>query len=248
MSTLYEEYHKRIARTKSQERLIDCNNFTYINFFRYILPIIKSRNYKTILDVGSGAGTIDFFLGSLGFCVTGIDISKIAIEKAINSAKNLQLQRSVFFQYVEFVEKFFTKEKFDIILCSEVIEHCKNDKRFLLKVHSLLKKDGLLIISTPLITAPLYRLGLAGKFDIQVGHLRRYSKDEILTLIRQSGFVIEKDIETEGLIRNSLYTFQKFNFLVRFIKFFLVQVITKIDDIFGKFFGYSDIIILARKK
>lgn len=248
MSSFYDNYHANVVKTKKQTGLIDESNFTYKNFFRYILPIISNFKKRcSILDIGSGAGTISLFLAEHGYKVVGIDISQKAVEASIQSAKELDLETKVSFFNTGF-KKFDYTKKFDIAICLEVIEHYKEDERLLIKVHDLLKKNGLLILSTPLKTAPLNKLRLVTSFDKRVGHLRRYDRDEITTIITNSGFKVEKLIETEGIVRNSLYVFPLLGLVVRFIRGVITDIVTKIDDISGEFFGYSDLIVVARKK
>ena len=68
-------YHQK---TKAQHKIIDEGNFTY----RVILSIINKylKGTKKVLDIGCGAGTLDFYLANKGHNVTGIDISEKAIE------------------------------------------------------------------------------------------------------------------------------------------------------------------------
>lgn len=248
MSSFYDNYHVNVVKTKKQISLIDESNFTYKNFFRYIFPLISNFFKKcSILDIGSGAGTISLFLAEHGYKVVGIDISQKAVEASIQSAKELDLETKVRFFNTDF-KKFVYTKKFDIAICLEVIEHYKEDEVLLIKVHDLLKKNGLLILSTPLKTAPLNKLRLVTSFDKRVGHLRRYGRYEITTIITNSGFKVEKLIETEGIVRNSLYVFPLLGLVVRFIRGVITNIVTKIDDISGELFGYSDLIVVAKKK
>ena len=54
--------------------------FTYRHLIRILKPYLPK--VKKILDIGSGVGTIDFYLASKGKEVTGIEISKSAVELA----------------------------------------------------------------------------------------------------------------------------------------------------------------------
>jgi SAM-dependent methyltransferase len=47
------------------------------------------------------------------------------------------------------ITKKLANKKFDTIICAELLEHLENPYQFLREIHSLLKKDGELIISTP---------------------------------------------------------------------------------------------------
>lgn len=248
MSTFYDDYHMNVVKTKNQSDLINENNFTYKNFFRYIFPLILGfKKDCSILDIGSGAGTISLILAKHGYKVVGIDISKKAVNASIRSAKELGLETMVNFFNTDF-KKFDYTKKFDIAICLEVIEHYEEDEKLLIKIHNLLKKNSLLILSTPLKVAPLHKLGVTSSFDKRVGHLRRYTRDEITSKVSNSGFKVKRLIEIEGIVRNSFYVFPLLGFIVRFIRGIIADIVTKIDDVSGEFFGYSDLIVIARKK
>lgn len=237
----YEDFHKN---TLFQTRIINRNNFTY----RIILNIISKylESHRKILDIGCGAGTISLYLASKGKKVYGIDISNIAIKSCLESARKLGMESNVHFETMNFPNK-IPKEKFDFILLIEVIEHLKNDQLALDKTFSLLKKGGIAIISTPSKNAPLYKLGLAHEFDERVGHLRRYSLDELVGRCESAGFKILETRKTEGVVRNFLFLNPIAGKFIRFIKFFISDIVTFIDEISLKIFGESDIFVVVKK-
>jgi SAM-dependent methyltransferase len=47
------------------------------------------------------------------------------------------------------ITKKLANQKFDTIICAELLEHLENPYQFLRELHTLLKKEGALIISTP---------------------------------------------------------------------------------------------------
>jgi len=94
---VHEEYHSGI---KLQKRIISSNNFTYSKTIE--LTDKYFANLGNILDIGCGVGTVDFFLGSKGKIVRGIDISKKAIQFAIANSKVLGLQNKTKFSVVDF--------------------------------------------------------------------------------------------------------------------------------------------------
>lgn len=244
---LYDNYHRQLVKTSVQHRLIDSKNFTYINFHRYILPAIKKVSPINILDIGSGAGTLSLYLANLGFKVVGVDISSIAIKQSKLSSEYLGLKRNVVYKNCDVLD-FVHEKKFDLVLCLEVIEHIHDADKLVRKISKLLTRTGTIILSTPLDTAPLTRLGKTQEFDISVGHLRRYSKQSVFSLLHLNKFTISEFIETEGILRNALFVFPVLNNMLRYIRGPLVTMITILDDLLGKLFGYSDLIVIATKK
>jgi len=238
---LYEKYH---SKSREQNKIIKEKNFTYIN----ILPILNSclsKKVKNILDIGCGSGTISLYLASKGYSVKGIDISRAAINTCKDSANNMDL-KNVKFEILEFPKKIPTG-KYDLIFFSEVIEHLPNDEIALKKIHKLLSANGTLFLSTPSKNAPLYKLGFAKKFDNEVGHLRRYETKELIEKLEKCGYTIKATYKKESLMRNFLFLNPTAGKLIRLIKFFLVDVVTAIDNILAIAFGESQIIIIAQK-
>lgn len=51
--------------------------------------------------------------------------------------------------FAEDLDKHFESESFDCVICTEVLEHTKNDYKVIENVNKILKKDGYLLISAP---------------------------------------------------------------------------------------------------
>lgn len=241
IKNLYDEYH--ISR-KLQKRVIDEKNFTYRNLLTILQRYIKGKS--DILDMGCGVGTVAFYLASKGKNVTGIEISKNALNVARENAKLFGFDERIDFLLSDFPNTIPSRE-FDLIICSEVLEHLENDKMAVKKIYGLIKKEGVVIISTPSKNAPLYKLGLLEKFDKKVGHLRRYTLEELRTLFEETGFKILCTNKTEGIIRNFLFTNPLAGKFVRFIKWRISDLVTFIDNLTIPLFGESQIYLVVSK-
>lgn len=239
---LYEYYHRL---TKPQSRVINKNNFTYKNIITILERNLPKQKNIRLLDIGCGSGTLSLYFASMDYKVTGIDISDRAIKACRKSAKALSL-KNVDFEAVDFPNK-TPRGKYDFIIFSEVIEHLSDDMAAIKKVNSLLNPNGILFLSTPSKNAPLYKLRLTKKFDREVGHLRRYTIAEITNLCKSAGFKIVETKKEEGILRNFLFINPIAGKLIRFIKFYLVDIVTFLDKISLKLFGESDLVIIAKK-
>src|SRR5258708_4918049 len=237
---LYEEYH---TNTSVQFKIIKENNFTY----KLILPVLNKylKSEKNVLDIGCGAGTLSMYMAAKGNKVLGIDISEKAVHAAQKSAEVLDL-KNISFKAVEFPNEVPT-DTYDFILCSEVIEHLENDTLALKKIYQLLKPEGIAIITTPSKNAPMFRLGLANEFDKRVGHLRRYTLEEVVLQCKNAGFTILETNKAEGILRNFLFLNPIAGKFIRFIKCFLVDVVTYLDNATVPLFGESDLVIVLEK-
>jgi ubiquinone biosynthesis O-methyltransferase len=236
----YEVFHKK---TSAQKSLIKKNNFTYI----LSLPLIDKYLKKdySVLDIGSGAGTLALYAANKKCKVLGIDISKDAVKAANESVKNMHL-KNIRFEVVDFPNK-VPKGRFDFIIFTEVIEHIKDDNKAVKEIAKMLNKNGILFLSTPSKNAPLHKMGLTKKFDKRVGHLRRYSIDELESMLSKNNLKIIQTVKVEGILRNFLFTNDYAGKLVRFIKFKLSNIVTIIDNATIPLFGESNIIIVAKK-
>ncbi|MFH1089569.1 MAG: class I SAM-dependent methyltransferase [Candidatus Uhrbacteria bacterium] len=96
-----------------------------------------------ILDVGCGGGQDSKFLANKGCLVVGLDVSKKMIELAKKHAPEIK------FKNVD-VMKMLTSKKYDGIWCCRVFHHIsvKKQDKFLAKLKTLLKKDGILYITS----------------------------------------------------------------------------------------------------
>jgi len=104
----------------------------------------KPINEIEVIDIGCGAGPITRPIAALGFKVLGIDIDP----RRINYCKKNNVLPNLTFE-LKNVYDIDSKKKFDIIICSEVLEHQENLIRFLRKIEGLLAPDGIIIVTIP---------------------------------------------------------------------------------------------------
>ena len=116
------------------------------------------KNIK-ILDIGCGGGLLSEPLSRLGVAVTGIDASDRNIKIAKMHLKKSKLDIDY---YCSSPDKFVAKEKFDVVLNMEIVEHVDNVDFFLFKSSELLKKNGLMFIATLNKTLKSYVFAIIG--------------------------------------------------------------------------------------
>jgi len=115
-------------------------------------------NGINLLDIGCGGGLLSEPMCRLGATVTGIDASAKNIEIAKIHAKKNNLN----INYVCTSPEKIQKEKFDVILNMEIVEHVENVDLFLNSSSSLLKKDGLMFVATINKTLKSYLFAIIG--------------------------------------------------------------------------------------
>ena len=114
---------------------------------KYILDAIKKKNINkaTVLDIGCGGGLVSEGLSKIGATVTGIDFIKENINVAKMHAKKNNLKINYLNKSPEQINE---KEKFDVVLNLEVVEHVDNLNLFLKSCCNLLKKNGIIFTAT----------------------------------------------------------------------------------------------------
>ena len=93
--------------------------------------------------MGCSIGAVSNILTSRGFEVWATDISAYAVKNA------KKLTPKAHFSVVDIQKKIEIKQKFDLIICFEVVEHLKNPQLGISHMYESLKKGGTLVISTP---------------------------------------------------------------------------------------------------
>ena len=112
-----------------------------------------------ILDIGCGGGLLCEPLSRLGAKVVGIDASEKNIKIAKIHAKESNLKISY---YCASPENFKYREKFDVILNMEIVEHVQDINLFLKESSKFLKKNGIMFIATLNKTLKSYIFAIVG--------------------------------------------------------------------------------------
>jgi 2-polyprenyl-6-hydroxyphenyl methylase/3-demethylubiquinone-9 3-methyltransferase len=111
-----------------------------------------------ILDIGCGGGLVSIPLARLGAEVVAIDAS----EKNIKVAKLSAQKFSVNIDFRHKAVEDLLHEPLDVIVALEVIEHISNTEIFIENLARLLKKNGILFISTINRTTQAYLQAIIG--------------------------------------------------------------------------------------
>lgn len=119
---------------------------------------VSALKNLSILDIGCGGGLVAEPLSRLGAKMMGIDVVEKNIK--IASAHRDKKQLDIDYHCADIVD--LEGKEFDIVLCLEVVEHVENLPLFLKKLTALVKKDGLLILSTINRTLKSYALAIIG--------------------------------------------------------------------------------------
>ena len=119
----------------------------------------KSLKNIKVLDIGCGGGLLCEPLSKLGAKVIGIDASEKNIKIAKTHAKKSKLKINY---YCASPENFISKEKFDVVLNMEIVEHVEDVNLFLKESSKFLKKNGIMFIATLNKTLKSYIFAILG--------------------------------------------------------------------------------------
>ncbi|MGV7224038.1 MAG: class I SAM-dependent methyltransferase [Nitrospinales bacterium] len=151
---------------------------------RQINKLHQIKGIKRILDLGCGTGILVDLLTTNGYVVDGVDSSQANIDYARHHKKGNY--------FLQDIESFDTRNKYDLIIASHLIEHLRTPEKFLKKVKSSLKKGAFLYIATPNLSAwsakSLWRENLGGISGTD--HRILYSSKGLSRLLSMYGFRI----------------------------------------------------------
>lgn len=169
---------------------------------RRIVEELNLRDGERILEVGCGNGYYLSLLNRLGVRVelVGIDNDELALKEAAKFIGDKRVKLIL----ADASKIPFPDNSFDKVVMSEVIEHVRDEKAVLKKVHRVLKKGGILTLTTCNLDYPFFWdpinwiLQHIFKTHIESGfwagiwnqHTRLYKKDYIDKLIKQMGFEV----------------------------------------------------------
>jgi len=195
-----------------------------INSFKLDYNKTPLKDIK-ILDIGCGGGLLSEPMCRLGAKVTGIDASEKNIKVAkLHSEKNsLQID-----YFCSSPEKFNTKDKFDVILNMEIVEHVEDVNFFLESCCKLLKKNGLMFIATLNKTLKSYIFAIVGAeyvlrwLPIGTHEWEKFIKpEELISILEKNDLRLDKvDGMNFNLLKNkwSVGNDKSVNYIAKFIK------------------------------
>ncbi len=199
-----------LARKGQTEHIDPSKKHAFQNRFedyqaRYQFASKFAKN-KKILDIACGEGYGSHLLAKKAKQVIGVDYEAAAINTAEHNYKAHKNTKFVCADGLAYLGN--TKDRFDLIVSFETIEHIKNYKKFLKGLQECLKPGGTLILSTPnKKLTDLYFGGVYNPF-----HTQEFYTNE-LTKLAEEVFKVKPVLYRQGpvvktrLILSSIWTF-----------------------------------------
>ncbi len=104
---------------------------------------------KNVVEVGCEAGYVSIQLAKKGANVTSFDICEPALRLFQKKIKNSKLKSNVDIFMAMVQSTPLKNNSFDIVICTEVIEHAPYLEKSLFEMNRILKPNGRLIITFP---------------------------------------------------------------------------------------------------
>ena len=195
-----------------------------IETFKLVYNKAPLKNIK-ILDIGCGGGLLSEPMCRLGAKVTGIDASdkNIKVAKLHSKKNNLQID-----YFCTSPENFELKDKFDVILNMEIVEHVEDVNFFLESCSKLLRKNGIMFVATLNKTLKSYVFAIIGAeyilrwLPIGPHEWDKFIKpEELISILKKKNFKLEK---VDGMKFNILTDKwnisgdKSINYITKFIK------------------------------
>lgn len=148
-----------------------------------------------VLDLGCAGGYLSRELKTGLNQVIGVDISEESVLRAagvLDSAVTLDVENDPW-------PESFLRERFDLVLCAELLEHLFDPAAFLGKIRAILRPRGALVLTTPNFLVWINRLRmLLGHYGLResffdFGHIRLQSYHGLRAMVRGAGFEIVRE-------------------------------------------------------
>ncbi|MCK4526043.1 methyltransferase domain-containing protein [candidate division WOR-3 bacterium] len=159
----------------------------------FIISVIETCQKKDIqlkiLDAGCGDGVHLNILSKLkGLEIYGVDYNPVRVERA-----KMEYPQAKIFKGD--LTNLYIKDKFDIVLCSQVLEHIEEDDKVLDNLYNSIRNRGILILGVPnegCFMAQCRNRLFQPYIQKITDHVNFYKEDIIREKIRKSGFQMEK--------------------------------------------------------
>lgn len=151
-----------------------CATFSYEFAARFVGPT------DVVLDLGCGLGEGSAILAARAAAVRGADYD----EQTVRDARVANTLANLHFDVEDAHALDYADRAFDIVVCSNVMEHVADDGLLLQSCHRVLRDGGSLVLEVPLLAERPFGVPLIAS------HLREYRPAPLLDLVRGSGFVV----------------------------------------------------------
>lgn len=148
-----------------------------------ILPYVGDR----VLEIGAGRGNMSAHLMPRSL-YWATDVNTYYLDYLATLRSTRPYMRVAYTNAAD-AATFPSGQSFDTVVCLNVVEHIEDDLGALQNVRDALTEGGRAIILVP------YGPGLYGSLDEVLGHFRRYTKEQLISVAERAGFRVQEVLE-----------------------------------------------------
>jgi 2-polyprenyl-3-methyl-5-hydroxy-6-metoxy-1,4-benzoquinol methylase len=160
-----------------------------------------------ILEIGCGAGLLCLELARTAKIIIGIDISHFALDFGNHVKKYMKCENGSF-QISDAETLGFREQVFDLIICSEVLEHLIAPEKALSEIRRVVKNTGTVIVTTPcavsLSDMAMHIFRIVNK-HIESGKNVHFDKKTYLAVMRGERKKLSKFSKTLGVLNDKIF-------------------------------------------
>ena len=165
---------------------------------KYLLPTIEgilgdfenTNKGRNLIDVGCGNGSVTKVMSLRGYSCVGLDASVEGVRLANETYPDINIFHGSAYDDLSSIHG-----TFDVVMSLEVVEHLYDPRKYATNLYSLVKEEGIAIISTPYHGYfKNLAMALTGKLDKHFtalwdhGHIKFWSVMTLTELLREAGF------------------------------------------------------------
>jgi SAM-dependent methyltransferase len=213
-----------------------------VNYHRWTFQVIEPFIGSRVLEVGAGLGEVSQFL-SENAALTVLDSDS----RCVDHLRRRFARREKFVVVEGDIAGRLPADfgqRFDTVLCINVMEHIEDDRAALRNMYGALEPGGRLVLLVPAHPR------IYGTLDLLVGHYRRYTRRDLAAETRAAGFRIVHSTYFNSLAAIGRYLIGR---VVRQIETgkgqvllydrFVVPVLSRLERVVPPPFGQSLILV-----
>ena len=203
LNNLYQKYKDCVLDNEFSSVVPDVTKKATLDHINFAINLCE--RWDTVLDVGCGSGHYLAALATKFRRAVGVEIDPHPSQKILGEKhKNI-----TFFNGS--IENYSKTKKFNFVLLMDIFEHISDIHAFMRQIASLQEKGGVMYIVTPnpIFCGPAEESEIYYKKSDYHGHIRHYTKDEVVEICQSAGYDTEFSIYEETELRGKCFLFVK---------------------------------------
>lgn len=151
-----------------------------------ILREIRKYQPQVIIDAGSGNGLYTLEFAARGFVAHGIELNGDKVARVACYAREANLINATL-QILDLTNPDEVTHKADLVVCSDVLEHIRDDAKAISTLRALMHSSGILVLTVPRLS--LFSARVENSFDhVRIG----YTEEQLRAMLELGGFQVLK--------------------------------------------------------